>query len=234
MNKTIGIVDNSANKRIIKKLNEQGFEIILIPAISTEKYFDKSANIEIEKLLNFDWLIFTDIYSVDYFIEVLTNKNFNLFELDNLRVCAFGEVVADRLRFSQIHSDIIPGNLSSETILEDLKNYIASDNEKIQQSILIVKEQNENIELLEQLKNSFRNAVEYSVYMSKINKLDGISKIRVLINNGAFDEVRFFSAEDLHAFLKIAGLKSLKKLSQKIKLTSDNETILKSIDELKF
>ncbi|MGI8542390.1 MAG: hypothetical protein ACR2MD_02800, partial [Aridibacter sp.] len=61
-----------------------------------------------------------------------------------------------------------------------------------------------------------------------------IPKLKILIYGGAFDEIMLFSAEDLQVFIKIFGLKNLNDLSQNVQLTTKNETVKKSIEELKY
>lgn len=235
MSKTVGVINNSFNRKSIEKLEENGFEVILIPNYRTEKIENNSKFQQVvNDLLNYDWLIFTDIFSVDYFVEYLIERNFDLFELDNLRICAYGEAVADRLRFSQIHADIIPRKLSDEIILEDLKNYIASDNEIKCLTFLIIKEESSEILIKKELEKVSKSVTEISVYSAKTNEIVEIPKLKILINGGAFDEIMLFLAEDLQMFRKMFGLNGLNDLSQNVKLTTKNETVQKSIEELKY
>lgn len=235
MNKTIGIINSPTNQRVIQELRVQGVEVMLLPHLITRKTDISSDNGKfINDLANFDWLIFTDIFAVDYFVEELIEQDFDLYELDNLRICAFGEIVADRLRFSQIHSDVISRNLNPIIIIEDIKNYTASDNEKINTSFLIITAENDILKTSDELKKISKNLIVKKVYSTNIDELEDLLKIRILINSGAIDEVNFYSGEDLFDFLQIAGIPSLKDLSKQINFTSKNETILKSIEELKF
>lgn len=235
MEKTIGIINYAANRKVIENLRAKGYKVILLPALKIYKIQNNSEiNEIIAKLLGFDWLIFTDIFAVDFFVEILLEKDFDLFELDNLRICAYGEIVADRLRFSQIHADVIPRKLSSELLLKDIKNYIASDNVIDDLSFLVIKEEEAEITLTQKLKSITRNVSEISVYNAKTDTYENLPKLKTLINCGAFDEIMFFSAEDLMSFKKIIGKRSLKEISKHIKLFSKNEIILKAIEELKW
>ncbi len=235
MKKTIGIINRPANRKNAELFREKGFEVLPIPFVSTEKIKNQADLDEtIKKLLNFDWLVFTDIFAVDYFVKELNERDFDLYELDNLRICAFGEVVADRLRFSQIHTDVIPRKLSDEYIIKDLINYNASDNEIKCLTFLIIKGEGFENSVSKRLKNLCKNLTEISVYTANIKETEGIAKTKVLIESGAFDEIILFSAEDLQSFRMIVGNKSFKGLAEIVKLISKIETVQKSIEELNF
>ena len=235
MNKIIGILNQSLNEKSIKKLEEKGFEIAFIPNLKPEKIELNPTDYElINALLTYDWLIFTDIFAVDYFIDELSKFDFDIFELDNLRICAYGEAVADRLRFSQIHSDIIPGKLSDEIILNDIKNYTASDNDMKCLTFLIIRGENIIVPLKNELEKISKCVTELSVYRVNFESNEAIAKTRILINGGAYDEIMFFSVEDLQIFKLIVGQKSFNELAQDINLVTSDKIVQKSIEELKF
>src|ERR1051326_4167518 len=59
----------------------------------------------IENLYGYDWLIFTSVNGVDFFMRRLSALGRDVSELDELRVCAIGEATAVRLREAQVHVD---------------------------------------------------------------------------------------------------------------------------------
>jgi len=93
--KTYAIFDTAASRKIIGDLEKRRAKVILFPPIETEKInFERSAEIFAD-LHRFDWLIFTDVLAVEYFLESLAEIDFDLYALDDLRVCALGEAVSD-------------------------------------------------------------------------------------------------------------------------------------------
>ncbi len=106
--KTYALFANNAIQKIIARLENQSVNIILFPNIEiSEILLDEKAEGILKNLNRFDWIIFPDIFAVDFFLRALENLRIDFFELDAVRVCAFGETVADRLRFSLVHADVI-------------------------------------------------------------------------------------------------------------------------------
>ena len=77
----------------------------------------------IENLYGYDWLIFTSVNGVDFFLRRLERLGHNLSELDELRVCAIGEATAVRLREAQVHVDVVPEQFKAEGAYMAIENY---------------------------------------------------------------------------------------------------------------
>ncbi len=78
----------------------------------------------IENLYGYDWIIFTSVNGVDYFLKRLTELGHDVSELDDLRVCSIGEATAVRLRDAQIHVDVVPEQFKAEGVFDALINYL--------------------------------------------------------------------------------------------------------------
>src|SRR5687768_11902896 len=129
MNKiTYALFLTPINKQIISQLRTQEKKVFFIPSIETENLvLDEFAENAVKTSVNFDWIIFTDIFTVDYFIEFLREFEIDPFDLDSVRICAFGEAISDRLRFSEIHADIIPSSIETESVFKLINNYLAGE-----------------------------------------------------------------------------------------------------------
>src|SRR6185295_14142339 len=79
----------------------------------------------IDHLYGYDWLIFTSVNGVDYFLRRFQSREHQISELDNLRVCAIGEATADQLHQAHIHVDVIPSEFKAEGVFEALQQYAA-------------------------------------------------------------------------------------------------------------
>src|SRR5438874_9147369 len=55
----------------------------------------------LENLYGYDWLVFTSVNGVDFFLRRLAALGHDVSELDELRVCAIGAATAERLREAQ-------------------------------------------------------------------------------------------------------------------------------------
>ncbi len=78
----------------------------------------------IENLYGYDWIIFTSVNGVDYFLKRFTELGHDVSELDSLRVCSIGEATALRLRDAQIHVDVIPEQFKAEGVFAALTDYL--------------------------------------------------------------------------------------------------------------
>lgn len=80
----------------------------------------------IENLFGYDWIIFTSVNGVDYFLKRFVELGHDINELDDLRVCSIGEATAVRLRDAQIHVDVVPEQFKAEGVFEALTSYLGA------------------------------------------------------------------------------------------------------------
>jgi uroporphyrinogen-III synthase len=189
--KTYGIFDTNANKKIIESLED----VITFPEVKFELI-----EFETNNLNDFDWLIFPDIFSVDSFLQTLEIQNFDLFELDNLRVFASSESISDKLRFQQIHADVIPQKNDVETSFQAIKDYENPEN----LNFLITQE---NTKIEELLKDANANVSSIKTY--EIKEIPQLTKLKSLIKGGAIDEFILTSPEDVFALNYVSDLSNL-------------------------
>ena len=124
--KQYAICATQFNKTIISALQKQGIDLKVFPSVEIVKNeLNEESKNYLSNLVKFDWLIFPDIYAVDFFVEALEGEGIDLFDLDLIRICAFGEAVSDRLRFSQIHADLIPAKIDVETVIKAFEDYLS-------------------------------------------------------------------------------------------------------------
>lgn len=196
--KTYALFASPINKKIISEIENAGAKIVLFPNVET-KAVQISAQVEnqLKDLSDFDWIIFPDIYAVDYFLQTLEKLEIDFFELDALRVCAFSETIADRLRFSQIHSDVISNRVKAETVLQVLRNY---EPDFSNLKFLVPKEKETNLKLTNELIKYGARILEFAVYFSSINEISELSRLKALLKGGAIDEFIFSSPEDAANF----------------------------------
>jgi uroporphyrinogen III methyltransferase/synthase len=78
----------------------------------------------IENLYGYDWVIFTSVNGVDFFLKRLEATGRDVSEMDELRVCAIGEATAVRLREASIHVDVIPEQFKAEGAYAAIESYL--------------------------------------------------------------------------------------------------------------
>lgn len=227
--KTIGIVENPKNKKLIEHLEKQGNKIILFP--EPETLLIKSEIDICSKINGFDWLIFTDLNTVDYFLQLLEENEINFFELDALQICALGEAVADRLRFQQLHSDVIPPNNRAHSVISALGDYIFNENEFSEMKFLIIKESNTEFEISDLLSEKKANVTEMSVYESVFQASAHLPKLKALVKGGGIDKFIFTAPEDVFNILRLFKNENLGKVFSEVKISTNDEITRQTFNE---
>jgi uroporphyrinogen III methyltransferase/synthase len=75
-------------------------------------------------LFGYDWLVFTSVNGVDYFLRRFNAGGYEPSEIDELRVCAIGEATAERLREAHVHVDVVPREFNAEGAFAALEQFV--------------------------------------------------------------------------------------------------------------
>ena len=232
--KTYAIFANPAHRRLIDELEKKGSNVFQFAPLKTEK-IESAKNIEIIKnaLTEFDWIVFPDVYTVEYFLEILEKQAIDLFELDEILVLACGEAIADRLRFVQLHADIITTSGDANVVFSILSNYVG-ESEMANTSFFIPKEIEFSSGLKEKLIEANAKVTEMPIYqIIKTDKME-IAKLKTLLKGGAIDEFIFTSAEDV-VFIKNYVLPEvLPEMFSETKISGTNEITVQTLYENKL
>ena len=228
--KTYAVFPNNNNRKIVSKLEESGAQVIKFPAIETEINADINTKELTENLTNFDWVIFTDVLTVDFFLEILENNAFDFFDLDEIRVCALGEIVSDRLRFVQVHADVIPNTVETETVLPALENYIGAE-EFSKLKFLLLNQIDSDSEIKSELLKTGAQVLEVPLYLASFSNDAEISKLKALLMGGAIDEFIFTAPTDFIALKNIFKKKPLAEILSEIKISAHDGQIYQTLRE---
>lgn len=232
--KTYAVFDNPINKKILTELSSKNIETVIFPTITTEELITSETETVLQNLNVFDWLIFPDVYTVEYFVNALEKIGIDLFELDSLRVCAFGEAVSDRLRFSQLHADVIPSTVKTSDVFQALKDYIFDETEFENLSILVLKEKKAELEIINKLKSLNSKVKELPVYSVQIEDETAIPKLKALLKGGAIDEFIFSNHFDVLNLAQLFQTENLTDLLAGITLTATDKATLQSLQEFRL
>jgi uroporphyrinogen III methyltransferase / synthase len=107
------------------ELDRYGARAILCPTIeiAPPESYDRLDD-AINHLYGYDWIVFTSVNGVDYFLRRLSELQHSKDELEELRVCAIGEATADCLRDSGVHVDLVPIEFTAEGVFAALERYL--------------------------------------------------------------------------------------------------------------
>ena len=222
---------NPNNRKIAAELERAGAKIIEFPPLEIGKNeSNENSTEQLSRLAEFDWIIFPDVLTVDFFLQILEENAVDFFELDAIRVCAFGEVVSDRLRFVQLHADVIPNRIKAGDVASALKNYVAAEDFK-NLKFLFVRGSLFDGELKKQLTQSGAEIRELPVYQIKISKQNEISKIKALVRGGAIDEFVFSAPTDFIYLNYIFRGEPLARVFADVKISAADPIVYQTVRE---
>ncbi len=106
-------------------LEQYGAKVVACPTIEiTDPENYNRLDEAIDHLYGYDWIVFTSVNGVDYFLRRLKTRDKSEDELDEIKVCAIGEATAERLREAKIHVDVVPSEFKAEGVFASLVNYL--------------------------------------------------------------------------------------------------------------
>src|SRR3979490_1098246 len=79
----------------VNQLERYGARVLLCPTIeiAEPESYDRLDE-ALDHLYGYDWIVFTSVNGVDYFLRRLATRAHQISELDALRVCAIGDATA--------------------------------------------------------------------------------------------------------------------------------------------
>ena len=109
----------------VTRLEQFGARVIACPTIEIDEpeSYDRLDE-AISHLYGYDWLVFTSVNGVDYFLRRFTTSGHEVSEIDDLKVCAIGDATAERLRDAKLHVDVIPHEFKAEGVFEALTRFV--------------------------------------------------------------------------------------------------------------
>jgi uroporphyrinogen-III synthase len=232
--KTYAVFANPANRKLVEELENNGSKVFQFAPLETVRIESKKTSEIIKKAPSeYNWIIFPDVYSVEYFLEILEKMTIDLFELDEIRIVACGEAVADKLRFVQLHVDIITTSEDPGDVIPAVINYVG-ETEIADTSFFIPKEIGFSSGLKGKLIEAGAKAAEMPVYQILINDKKEITKLKTLLKGGAIDEFIFTSPEDVF-FIKIyVSPEVLPEIFSETIVSGTNEISVQSLNENKL
>lgn len=110
-----------------RRLDDLGAEVILQPTIEIGPPPDESLlDAVLERLAEFDWLVFSSANGVEYFLERLCRQGMDLRRLAHLRIAAIGPGTADALAACRLRADLVPESYRAESLADALSEENAS------------------------------------------------------------------------------------------------------------
>lgn len=224
--KTYALFANPANRRLIAALEAGGADVVQIPPVKVIRINSS----EVNNLSPFNWIIFPDVLTVEYFLKMMKANDVDIFELDELSVLACGEAVADRLRFAQLHADLIPKKNDAATIFSALERYLEKREFK-SLNFLLCKERNFRSELKQKLLDKNANVFETVVYQLEIADKKEVGRLKALLKGGAIDEIVITAANDMIFLKQFFEPDNISEILAEIKISGIDEVTMQTLRE---
>ncbi|HKS26808.1 MAG TPA: uroporphyrinogen-III synthase [Pyrinomonadaceae bacterium] len=166
----------------------------------------------IQNLYGYDWLIFTSVNGVDYFLRRLSHLGHDVSELDDVKVCAIGEATADRLREASIHVDVLPEEFKAEGIFSALERYLGGIEAFRGQNFLIPRAAQARDFLPRALEAAGARCDVVPVYRTVAPQDTEKRRVEALLAGGAVDCVTFTSSSTVRNFAELFDTTDLSSL----------------------
>ncbi len=229
--KTYGIISNGANRKIIENLETRGAKVFRFAPFETKSIENTEIISFIQNnLANFEWLILPDVLAVDFFLGLLEKSEIDLFELDEKKILAFGEAVADRLRFSQIHADIIPDSAETDDIFSAVLAYLPSS-ELARIKFLLPKFSGFKSGLEDKLTEIGAEVVGLEIYRINYKTDKETAKLKALLTGGAVDVFIFTSPEDVFFLTQFLFPQTVSDVLAELQIFGINEITMQTLRE---
>jgi uroporphyrinogen III methyltransferase/synthase len=104
------------------QLAELGARVFEFPAIQVEPADSyRQLDAALENLSGYDWLIFTSVNGVEYFLKRLRENGGDIRELKGIKLCAIGPATARVLEELELRIDYVPAEYRAEAIIAGLR-----------------------------------------------------------------------------------------------------------------
>ncbi|HEY0377130.1 MAG TPA: uroporphyrinogen-III synthase [Pyrinomonadaceae bacterium] len=166
----------------------------------------------VENLYGYDWLIFTSVNGVDYFLRRLEKLGHDAAGLDELRICAIGEATAVRLREAQVHVDVVPAQFKAEGAYSAIEAYVGGRENLNRLNFLIPRAAVARDYLPKALEEAGARVDVVPAYRTVRPQTSERGRVEALLAGGAVDCITFTSSSTVTNFARLFDTTDLSRL----------------------
>ncbi len=194
---------------LVSLLEENGASCLEHATISIEPPDSwQEADAAIDRLGDFDWVIFTSINAIHSFFQRLLDKGFDSRKMHGCRIAAVGTVTADCLLGYGLKADLLPEKFTGEGLVEAL---VATDVSA--KKVLIPRALEARKVLEEGLARAGAQVTITPVYQNVPPVAEGV-KLRKEIAGGEVDMLTFASSSTVHNFVAMLACQDNRELAE--------------------
>ena len=215
-----------------RALEQLGAKVIFCPAIEIVDPESFAALDEaIDHLYGYDWIIFTSVNGVDYFLRRLRARQRHVSDLDDLRVCVIGEATAQKLRDFQIHVDVIPEEFRAEGVFAALEKFLGGRAALAGLSFLIPRAAVARSYLPDALEEAGARADVVAAYRTVPPQNPDLGRINALLSGGGIDCIAFTSSSTVTNFAQLFDARDLSELLKGVAIACIGDITAKTAAE---
>ncbi len=197
------------------KLAELGAEVFEFPTIRIEAVDDyRQLDAALKRLADYDWLIFTSVNGVEYFLKRLKAKGLDIRELKGLKLCAIGPATAQALLDLHLRVDYVPPEYRAEAIISGLEQQGIKG-----QRVLIPRAQAAREILPEQLAGLGAKVEVVPTYKT-VKAESNAKELKELFQQKRVQLVTFTSSSTVNNFVELLGQDNLPSLMDGVIIAS--------------
>lgn len=181
-------------------LTRLGADVLTMPATRIEPLDGTPLRSAIDRLGDFDWVIFTSQNAVQLFWNALRSAGGDARALAGVRLCAVGPATAEALHARGLAVDCIPDRFVAEGVLEALGGRADVAGRRV----LYAASEGARPALPDGLR-ALGATVELIPLYRSVGDADGLRRIRETLESAAVDLVTFTSASSVHAYVEAVG-----------------------------
>ncbi|MFQ5834505.1 MAG: hydroxymethylbilane synthase [bacterium] len=188
-------------KNLVGLLEDQGAEVIEFPTIKISSLNGyQKLDLAIERLSDYEWIIFTSPNGVDHFWRRMKMKGRDARSLSKLKIGAIGPKTAVKLENMGITADFLPDEYSSQGIIKGIEKF------KIKgKKVLLPRADIAPSRLPNGLKKLGARVEEVAAYKTHLSKGENFAILKNRLKNRKIDIIIFTSSSTVRNFVKLIG-----------------------------
>jgi uroporphyrinogen III methyltransferase/synthase len=188
-------------KNLVGLLEDQGAEVVKFPTIKISSLNGyQKLDLVIERLSDYDWIIFTSPNGVNHFWRRLKMKGRDVRSLSKLKIGAIGPKTVVKLENMGITADFLPDEYSTQGIIKGIKRF------KIKgKKILLPRADIAPSSLPNGLKKLGAIIEEVTAYETQLPERENFAAIKNRLKNRKVDVIIFTSSSTVRNFIKLMG-----------------------------
>lgn len=213
--------------KLSTQLLDLGAEVLECPAIEIVPPKDwQPLDEKIQQLSKYDWIIFTSVNGVEYFIQRLFDQDLDVRALAGAKLAAIGSATADRLRNFGLRVDFVPKNYVAESLIEGL----AEKADLTDRKILLPRAQEAREILVTGLQDAGAEVDEVAAYQTILG--EGLVDLVTLLREDKIQVATFTSSSTVRNLAKMLEPASFSQMLKNVTIACIGPITAKTVEEL--